>query len=592
MIRIAIQVKEYITPSQRFVQRDVTNPILQVENISKSFNGTVANSDVDLSVEQGTVHGILGPNGAGKTTLFDVVSGFSAPDTGVVYFKGEDVTGQSPDSLARRGLVRTFQLAGPFADLTVRRNLLAPYKGGIRSGYRVRSETKDRVEELLNTLELSEVATEAAGNLSGGQQQLLELGRVMMLEPDCLLLDEPTAGVNPVLQEQIIQHLEGLAHDGMTILLIEHDMEVLSTLSDYATVLHRGSIVTQGSFETVTADPRVRNAFLGTTGGNQSPGQVVQGESPHFGQESSGTPLSREAVPPPSASRDRASHQTPADERSNADGSGAFVDTPDSDDRIGGIPASNPATNGTDGNGATTNPDGWLIARDLVTGYGNHVVIDGVSVRSREGITCLLGPNGSGKSTLLKALAGIVPIWEGQLTYKGGDMQAREPYEFIEAGISMVPQREMVFEGLSIHENLLLGATTTDDEGIVQRRLEEVLETFPALATRLDQRASTLSGGQRTMLGIARGLMAGSDVLLLDEPTSSLAPSVQEDVFDLIQAKVSNHAQVILVEQNVDAALGVADYVYVLAQGQIQATGTPEELRDERDFFERFLGIT
>lgn len=404
---------------------------------------------------------------------------------------------------------------------------------------------------MLELLDLDGIAEKKAADISGGQQKLLDLGRAMMRDPDCLLLDEPTASVNPSLQERLLAYLREANAEGTTIVIIEHDMDVVADVSDRISVLNGGRIVTQGTFSEVTSDTDVRNAYLGAA--PDSTGE------PEPTMES--TTTATDATYAQSTRGQRtAKRETTATESTAL---------------------------GTTADGA---PD-RLVGRNIVTGYGNHTVVDGVSIRSRDGITCVFGPNGSGKSTLLKALAGILPVWSGTVEYGGRPMTGHNPHAFLDAGIVTVPQENMIFEGLTVRENLQLGATVVSDDRVVQERMNSVLDTFPPLKDRLSNRAGSLSGGQQTMLGFGRAMMAGGDVFLLDEPTSSLAPSVADDILDVVNTFVEHGGQVILVEQNVRKALEVADYVYILAQGTVQFDGPPEDLRDESELLQTYLGM-
>jgi len=161
----------------------VTRPILETEGLTKRFGSLVANDRLSVTVEEDTIHGIMGPNGSGKSTFFNTVTGFYRPDGGTVRFDGEDVTGWKPDEIARRGLARTFQIPSPFEDLTVKENMLAVFTGGLRSGMRIPEAKRARADELLELLEVDHVADQEAGGVSGGQEKLLELGRILMLEP-------------------------------------------------------------------------------------------------------------------------------------------------------------------------------------------------------------------------------------------------------------------------------------------------------------------------------------------------------------------------------------------------------------------------
>lgn len=535
--------------------------ILETEELRKSFGALVANEEISLSVESGTIHGIMGPNGSGKSTFFNTVTGFYRPDGGTVYFDGQDITGERPDKIARGGLGRTFQIASPFEDLTVRENLLSVFTDGLLSGLRIPDEKRERAAELLELLEIDHIADQNAGGISGGQAKLLELGRVLMLDPECVLLDEPTAGVNPALQKRLLSHLEVLNERGTTFVVIEHDMSVIADICDQVSVFDQGTVIVEGSFEEVTSDERVREAYLGgDVGHDDSIDQLVEASV------SDGAAAGSTAGAPTA--------DTTGETVAGSDGATAA--------QSGGPSAVTTDIGQSDGKA-------WLSATDIVTGYGNHTVIDGVSVESRDGITCIFGPNGSGKSTLLKTLAGTVPVWEGKITHRGTEITGNTPHQNVEQGITMLPQDGGVFGKLSVRENLLLGGYTASEHRT--ERLDEVLDAFPELENKLDAKGKSLSGGQQMMLSYGRAMMTGAEVYLLDEPSSGLAPSLVGDVFEMTERLVESGAQVFLIEQNVRDAMRIADYVYILAQGKLQFEGSPAELTDEDELVELYLGL-
>ena len=249
--------------------------LLAVDGLTKEFGGLRALDDVSLSVDEGELVGVMGPNGAGKSTLFNCVSGVVHPDAGTVTFAGEDVTGQQPETLATNGLVRTFQHTRQLDTMTVRENvrLAALDQPGehtipalLRSGemQAVERDVEARADELIETFELDHLADEYASALSGGQRKLLELARVLMLEPELLLLDEPFAGVNPTLTNEISEHIRELNDGGMTVVVIEHELETLTALVDRLVVLESGSVLIEGDPATVVEDQRVIDAYLGT----------------------------------------------------------------------------------------------------------------------------------------------------------------------------------------------------------------------------------------------------------------------------------------------------------------------------------------
>ena len=247
--------------------------------------------------------------------------------------------------------------------------------------------------------------------------------------------------------------------------------------------------------------------------------------------------------------------------------------------------------NGSLGRVASDGTDRHLVASDIVAGYGNHEVLHDVSLRSHDGITCVLGPNGSGKSTLLKTLAGKHQPWSGSIRFGDVDITRSGSHEVVREGIVHVPQDGGLFSSMSVLENLKLGAHTVDDQDITNNRLEAVLDVFPDLEEKLDKQARSLSGGQQMMLAFARAMMTGATLYELDEPLAGLAPAIVDDILEHIVTLSDQEVQVILVEQRVRAALEIADHVYLLAQGEIQFDGSPAELTDEDELMDLYLGI-
>jgi branched-chain amino acid transport system ATP-binding protein len=249
--------------------------MLDVDQLVMDFGGFRAVDGCSFAVAPGSITGLVGPNGAGKTTLFNVVAGALKPTAGRVRFLGEDVTGLPADALFRRGLVRTFQIPHEFHRLTARENLMmvAPGQAGESllanwTGWRrVRAEERAvgaRADEVLAFLNLTPLADRRAGELSGGQKKLLELGRTMMTDAKLVLLDEPAAGVNRTLLRDIEASILRLNRDrGYTFVLIEHDMEMVAKLCDPVVCMAEGRVLIEGPFETVRRDPRVLEAYLG-----------------------------------------------------------------------------------------------------------------------------------------------------------------------------------------------------------------------------------------------------------------------------------------------------------------------------------------
>ena len=249
--------------------------ILAAEHITMRFKGVVAVNDVSLSVARGSITALIGPNGAGKTTLFNCISGFLAGASGTVDFDGERIDGMPPHKRSRRGLVRTFQIPRIFHRLTLLENMLVADREQpgdelfgcfVRRGAmnaRTRAAT-EKARELLALLSIDRLTDEYAGTLSGGQRKLLELGRVLMTDPKMILLDEPMAGVNPALGLRLLERVETLRSErGLTFLFVEHDMEVVMRVSDRVLVLDEGMLIADGLPQTIRANERVIDAYLG-----------------------------------------------------------------------------------------------------------------------------------------------------------------------------------------------------------------------------------------------------------------------------------------------------------------------------------------
>lgn len=254
----------------------MSEAILSVEGLSRSFGQLKAVDDVSLKVRRGSITGLIGPNGAGKSTLFNLLTGALKSDEGTVRLEGRDVSGLPPNQLFLLGLGRTFQIPRPFARMSVLENvMLAPpgqtgetVAGPILFRARMRDEERrirDKALEVLNFVTLGALVDHPAGQISGGQMKLLELARVLMGDPKLILLDEPAAGVNPVLTATLIGKIEELNRQGTTFVIIEHDMDFVMRHCDPVIALAEGRVIFEGSSDEALANPVLLDAYLGAT---------------------------------------------------------------------------------------------------------------------------------------------------------------------------------------------------------------------------------------------------------------------------------------------------------------------------------------
>lgn len=259
------------------------DPILVVDGVRRSFGGLTAVDVEHLEVQRGTITALIGPNGAGKSTLFNLLTGFDRVDSGTWTFQGKQLNGLGGHRIAREGMVRTFQLTKALTRLTVMENMLlaAPGQTGerilgsfLRPQWRKQEEAnRARAEQLLERFKLLAKKDEMAGSLSGGQRKLLEMARALMVNPTMIMLDEPMAGVNPALVQSLLEHITALRDEGMTVLFVEHDMDVIMGISDWIVVLSEGKVIAEGRPSDIRADQRVIDAYLG-------PGYEESGREP------------------------------------------------------------------------------------------------------------------------------------------------------------------------------------------------------------------------------------------------------------------------------------------------------------------------
>ena len=233
--------------------------MLEVDGVSKRFGGLVAVDGASLRVDEGRIVALIGPNGAGKTTLFSIISGFLPATEGVIRFRGDAITGQPPHALARRGIARTFQIVQPFAGVSVRENIAI----GAHLRHRRRRDALAAAETVAGRVGMLGALDQAADSLTVAGRKRLELARALATEPTLLLLDEVLAGLNPSEIREILPVIRSIRDGGVTILMIEHVMQAVMSLSEYAYVINQGRIIAEGAPQSVSANPAVIEAYLG-----------------------------------------------------------------------------------------------------------------------------------------------------------------------------------------------------------------------------------------------------------------------------------------------------------------------------------------
>lgn len=262
------------------------DPALVIKNLRRSFGGLTAVNVDHLEIQRGVITALIGPNGAGKTTFFNLLTGFDRPDAGSVLFDGQDIERMRSHVRARQGMVRTFQLTKALTKLSVLENMKLGAKGQVGEGFvqslvpplwRAQEKAiEERAMELLERFSLAHMASEYAGTLSGGQRKLLEMARALMSRPAVVMLDEPVAGVNPALTQSLLEHVRELPIEGMTVIFVEHDMDVVWDISDWVVVMAEGKVIAEGLAEDIGKNRAVIDAYLGSGHGIETSGEEAE----------------------------------------------------------------------------------------------------------------------------------------------------------------------------------------------------------------------------------------------------------------------------------------------------------------------------
>ncbi len=512
-------------------------PLLEVDRVSKSFGGVAANVEISFDVREGEILGLIGPNGAGKTSLFNAISGEVEPDSGEVRLSGRRISGLRPEQCSLLGIARTFQVVRSFDSMTVLENVMV---GAYARLYRTRAAMARAMETLAFT-GLAGRADTLAHSLTPAEKRRLEVARALATEPRVLLLDEMLTGLTPVEALSGVQLIRDVRARGVTVMMVEHVMEVLLPLVDRAVVLDLGRVLTIGAPQEVVRNPAVIRAYLGDRYGVEGVG---------------GTP----------------SPTLPRAERGR--GGGGLV---------GPLPLPPPARGGG-GMGS------MLRLENVSASYRGLRALQGVSLEVARGeIVAVVGANGAGKSTLLKSIAGLVAT-DGSIEFEGQSLRRVAAHRITRMGVSMVPEGRRLFPRLSVEDNLRLGAYARRGADRF-KPLELVFSLFPRLRERLAQRAETLSGGEQQMLAIGRALMTQPRFLMLDEPSQGIMPRLVDDILAAVGRIRDLGVTVLLVEQRLVEALAIADRAYVLQTGRIVMAGPAAAILADGAVRKAYLGM-
>ena len=502
-----------------FLKAGAVGRELSVRNVSISFGGVHAVRSLDMNARPGEITSIIGPNGAGKTTALNLICGFYKPSSGSIQLGGEDVTRLTTYQRARVGIARTYQTSQLFGSMSVLDNILVALRRGQLSVSTLFASDRDQgqleiAESILAFVGYRGDLQQSTNALAHVDKRLVEIARALAVRPSLLALDEPAAGLDASDTAAIGVVLQKLAEIGITIILIEHDMELVMRTSGHVIVLDAGAKIAEGPPASIAKDPNVLKAYLGED-----------------------------------KSVDRARARPLVSE-----------------------------------------PEMLLTTHELSSGYGAVNVLRKVDIQVGQGeVVAVLGANGAGKSTLMRALSGLNRPVQGEIRFLNSAIQKLDASRVAARGLVLVPEGRQVFPELSVLDNLRLGSFARHSVNI-EEAIEQMLNRFPALRKRRNQRAGLLSGGEQQMLAIARGLMGRPRLLMLDEPSLGLAPKLTEALYDLIADLRDEGTTILLVDQVATMALSVADRAYVLQSGSVRHTGAAGDIQNDPALARAYLG--
>ncbi len=535
--------------------------LLVTDGLTRRFGGVTAVDGLDLEVRSGETLGVIGPNGAGKSTLVALLAGALRPSAGHISLDGHDITKLPAPARARLGVGRTHQVPHPFPRMTVLENLLLGqvYAAKAASLHQARGAAF----AVLERTGLDDVAGVLAGRLSLLRLKRLELARALALKPRLLLLDEIGAGLIESELGELIGLIRSLRDEVEAILIIEHVVEVIQECCHRVAVLDWGRKLVEGTCDEVLRDPQVAAVYLGTSAkhdNGKAEAAAAEAPAPAPGMPEAPGPASPAA---PSAGA------PPEISVTSLEGAASGLST----------------APGTGADGALLGVEGIAVR------YGAVRALQAVTLEVRRGeIVTLLGANGAGKTTTARAVSGMVPLEAGTISYRGERIDGRRPDQIVRHGLAHCLEGRRIFADLTVDENLELGGRTAPDRAERRRRLGRVYELFPGLAKRRRLSGGLLSGGEQQMLAIGRALMADPEFVIFDEISLGLAPVVVDRLYEALAAINRQGVSMLVIEQNVERGLALAERAYVLEKGRVALAGQPAAIRDDPRLLALYVG--
>ena len=505
--------------------------LLEVQGLGKRYGGVIAIDELSFALPTGSVTGVIGPNGAGKSTLIGLLGGALRATAGSISFAGRNITGLAAAERARLGIGRTYQIPRPFLDMSVEENLAVAQLASRQR--RHGAAARARRSELLEACGLADQRVLPARQLPLLRRKRLEVARALALEPQLLLLDEVGAGLIDAEITELIALIHAIGATGTTIVIVEHVLRIVRECCSRLLVLNFGRELATGAPAEILASDAVASVYLGTTHTRAA------------------------ARPAPVAA-------------SRPDSFALLINR---------LPAPNVET---------APPLLRLVNVDVA--YGQVPALRAVSLDVRPGeVVAVLGANGAGKTTLAQLISGALSAQRGSVEIDGVVVPGGRPDRMAALGIAHCMEGRRIFADLSVEQNLMIAARRCTRPHIALR-MAAVYALFPVLAERRSDPGTAMSGGQQQMLAIGRTLMARPRLAVFDEISLGLAPIVIDRLYESLAALKQAGLAMLIVEQDVDRALEIADRACVLEHGVLAFAGAASEVRADARLRRLYLG--